>query len=526
MQPKQLTVPERAVMNIKDSDVISFNGIGRIGLPEKFFPAIEARFLKEGHPKDLTLYSACGLGSADNKVVRRIAHPGMFSCMVVGYIAPYAEFMPAIQSGLMEGYNLPQGIISANYREAAAGRPGFYSKIGLNTFSDPRQEGCALGPKKTHNLVELKKLDGEEYLFYRTVRPDVCVLRGTTADPNGNVTMEDEVNIADALSIAMATHNNGGRVMVQVRRLSDTPADPRKVVIPGALITDLWLDPEQKQTNLPDNPYYTGQQRASAETLYDLCMEALTGERMPGKRVSVAERIIIRRATLELKDSPIVNLGIGMPMLAASEAVAMGILTESHHLTIETGVFGGVPVAAAFGAVLNPEAIYPMADQFNLYEGGGLDAALVGAIETDGSGNVNVIRKDGMLYGAGGFQHVTMAAKKIVICSKFRLSSGFVQKDGKLIPTDGRGDKFVPKIECVAMNAADYLKMGKKLIYVTERAVFEAEEGGLVLTEIGRGLDLQKDVLSWLPFPVKVSRTLKTMPDDCYTFMDDPGQNP
>lgn len=518
MYPRQLTTPEQAVSTIRDGAVVSFNGIGMIGLAERFFPAMEERFLKEGRPKNLTLYSACGLGGA-NQEVRCLAHPGMVSCIMVGYIFPYAVFAPALKANRIEGYNLPQGVISANYREAAAGRPGFYSRVGLHTFADPRQEGCALNGISTRKLVELREVDGKEYLFYRTVSPDVCILRGTTADPAGNITMEKEVNVADALSLAMAVHNNGGRVMVQVERLSGVPAAPQSVVVPGALVDNIWLSPDQVQTNLPgENPYYSGQLRAPRQVLEEMCAQNLSRERAAGKPLTAAERIIARRAALELKDSFMVNLGIGTPMLAASEATRMGIMTERHHLSIETGVIGGIPVPDAFGAVINADAIYPMSAQFDLYEGGGLDAAFVGALEIDRRGSVNVIRKGDALIGAGGFHHVTHAAKKVVVCSKFRVSSGYGLENGQVTVLDGRGDKFVEEIECVALNAPYFRSLGKRLIYVTERAVFELDDDGLVMTEIAPGLHPYHSVLAWLPFPAKVAPRLKNMPAVCFAL--------
>lgn len=518
MNPRQLTTPTEAVTHIKDGAVLSFNGIGMIGLAEKFFPAVEERFLSEGHPAGMTLYSACGLGGFNHEI-HRLAHPGMVNCIMVGYIFPYAVYVPAIRANQIEGYNLPQGIISTNYREAAAGRPGFYSKIGLHTFADPRYEGCALNSISNRKLVEVHEIDGEEYLFYRTVCPDVCVLRGTTADPAGNITMEKEVNVADALSIAMAVHNNGGRVMVQVERLSDTPANPQAVIIPGALVTDIWLNPDQSQTNLPGvNPYFTGEQRAPKEELDKMCLQNLTRERRPGKPLTPTERIIARRAALELKDSYMVNLGIGTPMLAASEAVQMGIMTDRHHMSIETGVMGGVPVPDAFGAVINADAIYPMASQFDLYEGGGLDATFVGALEIDSKGNVNVIRKGESLVGAGGFHHVTQASKKVVICSRFRVGSGYGWENGHVTVLDGRDNKFVSEVECIALNAPYFRSLGKRLIYITERAVFELDDDGLVLTEVAPGLHPYFNVLVWMPFPVKVHPRLKNMPAVCFDF--------
>lgn len=525
MNPRQLTTADAAVARIHDGAILSFNGIGMIGMAEQFFYAIERRFLKEGHPRSMTLYSACGLGGVNNEI-RCFTHKGMFSRIVVGYIFPYAAFAPAIWSNEIEGYNLPQGIISANYREAAARRPGFYSKVGLHTFADPRHGGCALNDISKENFVELRQLDGEEYLFYRTVAPDVCILRGTTADPSGNITMEKEVNVADALSIAMAVHNAGGRVMVQVERLSATPANPQNVVVPGALVDDIWLSPNQSQTNLDGyNPYYSGQLRAPEDLVEEMCRQNLIRERLPGKPLTITERIIARRAALELKDSFMVNLGIGVPMLAASEAREMGIMTPRHYMSIETGVMGGIPVPDAFGAVLNADAIYPMAAQFDLYEGGALDATFVGALEIDRHGNINVIRKGNALVGVGGFQHVTHAAKKVVICSKFRVGSGYANENGQIKVLDGTADKFVREVECVALNASYFRSLGKRLIYITERGVFELGEDGLILTEVAPGLHPYFSILSLLPFPVHVHKRLKNMPAICFDLGNSYGKD-
>lgn len=516
MKPRQLTTVAEAVSRIKDGAVFSFNGIGAIGFPDLFFPVMGERFLKEGHPRDLTLYSACGLGTGKFEI-RHLAYPGMISCLMVGYILPYSIFAPALKAEEIEGYNLPQGIISMNYQAAAAGRPGFHSKVGLHTFADPRYQGCALNGRSKRKMVTVEAVDGEEYLFYRTVRPDVCILRGTTADPHGNITMEKEVNVADALAMAMATHNNGGQVMVQVERLSTSAANPQDVRIPGALVDAIWVNPDQPQTNREGyNPYYSGELQAPKELVDEFCLENLTRDRFPGRPVSAAERIIARRAALELKDSYMVNLGIGIPMLAASEAVEMGALTDRHHLSIETGVMGGVPVPDAFGAVINADAIYDMASQFEFYEGGGLDATLVGALEIDAQGNVNVVRKDGILFGAGGFQHVTHAAKKIVVCSRFRRGSGFAVENGQIKLVDGVEDKFVKEVECIALNAPYFRSLGKKIVYITERCVLELGDDGFVLTEITPGLHPLYSVLQYIPFPVKVAPRLRYMPNVCF----------
>lgn len=519
MKPKQLTTAGEAVSRIRDGATLSFNGIGMIGLAEQFFSAIESRFLSEGHPKGMTLYSACGLGGGSTPIISRLTHPGMLRCLMVGYIAPYAAFAPQIHSNQIEGYNIPQGIISTNYRAAAAGRPGFFSKIGLHTFADPRHHGCALNQISRRKVVELKEVDGDEYLFYRTVRPDVCVLRGTTADPDGNITFEKEVNVSDSLSLAMAVHNNGGLVMVQVERLSQNHAHPKDVRVPGCLVNAIWLSPDQAQTNLPGyNPYFSGELRAPEELVAQMCADNLTRERMPGKPLGIAEHIIARRAALELRGCKLVNLGIGMPMLAASEARQMGLSFQDLHLSIETGVMGGIPVPDAFGAVINADAIYDMAAQFDLYEGQGLDVSFVGALEIDAAGNVNVSRKGDVLIGVGGFNHVTQAAKKVVICSKFRQGSGYTTENGQIRVLDGKGDKFVREVECISMNAPYFYSLGKELLYITERGVFTLDEHGLILTEVPYGMDPRFSILPLMPFQVRIAPRLKLMPPICFDF--------
>lgn len=516
MNTYQLTTVQEAVTRIRDGSVISFNGIGLIGMANAFFPALEKRFLESGHPRDLTLYSACGLGS-EKVEMRHLTHPGMFSCLMAGYMYPFAVFAPALTAEQMEGYNIPQGVISRNYREAAAGRPGFFTKVGLHTFADPRHQGCALNRVSTRKVVELRELDGEEYLYFHTVKPDVCVLRGTTADPSGNITFEKECNVFDPLAQAMAVHNNGGLVMIQVERLSAVPANPHSVGIPGNLVDVIWVEESQPQTNLPGyNPYYSGELRAPQQMLDRMCEENLSRERIPGKPLTIAERVVARRAALELQGCYTVNLGIGTPMLAASEAMQMGIMTDRHHLSIETGVTGGVPVPDAFGAVINADAIYEMAAQFDLYEGGGLDATLVGALEIDGYGNVNVIKKGDMLIGAGGFHHVTYGPRKVVICSRFRAGSGFAVKDGKTVLLDGHGDKFVKEVECIALNAAYFRSLGKEMIYITERGVFTLDDNGLVLSEIAPGLHPLYHIQNLLPFEIRIAPRLKYMPSVCF----------
>ena len=198
---------------------------------------------------------------------------------------------------------------------AARKMPRAITKIGIKTFVDPRQGGGCLNKISKDKLVDVVTLDGEEYLSYKTIYPDVCVVRGTTADLNGNVTCEKEATLFDPLVNAQAVKNNGGIVIVQVERLSGSYADPKMVKIPGRLIDYIIVDPDQKQMNTGKyNPYYTGETRATKQAVLDSMKDLIESTDNPENKRSIGDRIIARRAALEIKKGDIVNLGLGIPM--------------------------------------------------------------------------------------------------------------------------------------------------------------------------------------------------------------------
>ena len=517
MNYSKLTTVQKAVSEIPDNAIIAFNGIGIIGCPEQFFIELEKRFGKTHHPKGLTILSACGLGSynKDEDYMDKLNKPDMVNCIITGHLTAFRSFFSRIKNNTIEAYNLSQGIISMNYREAAARRPGFYSKAGLHTFLDSRHQGAAVNEISKKKLVEVREENGEEYLFYHTIFPDVCVIRGTTADVNGNITSEKEISLTDSLELAMAVHNNGGKVFVQVERTIDVPHNPKDVQIPSQLIDAIWVSPNQKQSNLQGDysPYYCGKLRAPKIEINELCKQDI-------ERISpqIAERIIARRAALEMTGCKSVNMGIGIPLLVPTEAQLMGISSDDSYISIDTGSMGGIPVPDLFGASLNPDAIYNMASQFAFYEGGALDLSLVGAFQVDKNGNVNVVGNEDTFVGIGGFDHVTLSAKKIIICSRFRVSSGFTAENNTITINHGRADKFVEEIKYISLNAKYLRSLGKEIKYITERGVFEFNGDNLVLTEVIPGVNPRADIFGWLPFPVEIAEFLRPMPAVCYDF--------
>lgn len=516
MLERKLKTMEEAARLIRDGDTVFVNGLGIIASGGSIFREVERTFLSDGHPRNLTFCSCCGMGYEIEgyNYSEYLAHPGLLKRVVVGHWSVYRPLVGMVERNEIEAYNIPQGILSILLNEAVARKPGYVSKVGLHSAADPRHGGGALNTISSEKLVESIQLFGEEYLYYKTLFPDVCVIQGTSADPRGNISFDNEIVINDALAMAQATRNNGGRVIALVRDLRTDFGNAQMVRVPGFLVDAVVVNPGYVQCwpGLPENDSFCGKVRFSPEVIDEAQKEFFDAS---GREAS--HKFIGRRAALELREGNVVNLGIGIPMMVATEGRAMGTLDESVTLTIETGTCGGFPVPSLFGVTMNADAIYDQASQFRFYEGGGLDTGFLGALEVDRHGNVNVGRKGDMIAGLGGFNFIAFSAKKIVFCLKFQNGSGFRRAgDGGWVPVNGKPGKFVEKVESYSMDAAYHRSLGKRIIYVTERCVFELDDDGLVLVEIAPGLDPRRDVLDHMPFPVRVSGALKSMPDVCF----------
>lgn len=498
----RLSTPDVAISAIPSGATVAIGGFVGAAHPELLTAALERRFLRTGTPQDLTLYYCAGQGDRGDRGINHLAHRGLVRRVIGGHWNLIPKLGALALANEIEAYNFPQGVLCVLLREIAAKRPGIFTQVGLNTFIDPLHGGGRLNARTIEPLVERIELDGQIWLRYKSVPINAGLIRATSADRKGNLTMEREGIIGEVLPIAQAAKNHGGMVIAQVERIVDRIEDPKSVRVPGILVDHIVVSEgrEHDQTfGERFNPSYvtTGDDASAVPCL------------------GFSERQIIgARALREVRQGDIVNLGIGLPEAVASVAAQTGRLGD-FTLTVESGPIGGVPASGlSFGCSHFPEAVIDQPSQFDFYDGGGLDVAVLGAVEVDAEGSVNVTTFAGRFAGVGGFMNIAQSSRRIVFCCTFRAGEVAVARDGERlrIVQEGRHPKFVRALRQISFHGPSALARGQQVLYVTERAVFELTAQGLRLIEIAPGIDLSTQVLAQMEFQPPVASPLGLMP--------------
>jgi len=507
---KQISLAEAAAL-IPDEAIVSVSSSSGLGCPDLMLKAIGERFEATGHPRDLTTLHPIAAGDMSGiKGVDHIARKGLLKKIIGGSYpsGPSSAEPPLIWQMIgndeVAAYNIPSGIMFDIHREAAAKRPGVITKIGLDTFVDPDRQGCAMNASAAREPVVSKIVfDGEDWLYFKAIIPQVAIIRATTADERGNLTYEHEGAYLGGFDQALAVRNNGGIVIAQVKRVTKNGSlKPHDVRVPGILVDYVVVDPHQKQTTQTDyDPAISGE-----------IFHPLDSFEVPEFNI---QKVIARRVAQELQAGSSVNLGFGI-----SAHVPRILLEEGLHgevtWVIEQGPVGGIPLLDfAFGCASNAEAFVPSPHQFTYFQGAGFDASLLSFLEIDRSGSVNVSKlsfRPHVTAGAGGFVDITARARKIVFSGMFNAGAKLRVDDGKLvIDKEGKLKKLVNEVEHVTFSGRRALEQGQDITYVTERCVMVLRPEGVTVTELAPGVDLQSQVLDQAEFPLIVSDRLKPM---------------
>ena len=506
---------------IDDGATISVSASSGLACPDRLLAAIGEAFDEVGSPFDLTVINPIAAGDMFGiKGVDHLAKDGLLRQVIAGSYpsGPSSMTPPKIRTMIddnrLSAWNLPSGVLFQMHSAGATGQPGVLTKVGLDTFIDPRREGGALNTVTDRHFVQVATFAGEEWLHYPALCPDAALIRGTTADTHGNITTEHEGAPLGVLEQALATHNNGGVVIAQVKRLAKAGSlSAQAVRVPGAIVDAVVVVPDQMQ---------------ATETVYD---PALSGEILaPDSDIEPlpwgVEKLLARRAGRELKRGWIVNLGFGIcagiPRVVHEEGRG-----EDITWVTEQGAVGGFPIiGSAFGCALNPDAVVASPSQFTLLQGGGFDAACLSFMQIDQFGNVNVSLLPGRSHisaGIGGFADITEGAQKLIFVGTFMAGRGGVAVgDGRLaIESTSAKPKLVQDVAQVSFSGQRALERGADVVYVTERCVINLRPEGLVVTEVAPGVDLERDVLGCADLKLVVAENVRPMDPSLFQEFSD-----
>lgn len=492
---------EQFKQRVKRGKIFAVGGFRRSGTPQQLLRLLRNSYDESGYPSGITLVFS---STPTDPGVDILAKEGLLDCVIGSFLGSIPEIRALIQTNRIKGYSLPQGQISLLFREIGRGSPGLISRIGMFSFVDPVNGGGKLNDKTTENIVERVQLFEADYLFYKALKINVALLRGSSVDPEGNISMYQEPIKTEFLSMAQAAKSSGGQVFVQVLESSEQLFQPEDVDLPACLVDGVVIceNPEQDHRQTNRHQYFEGYSSRDQQA-----HPPLQGDDV------LYKKIIAKRALGELVDVKILNLGQGLPELVGSYAKNYPQKYGDIFICLESGVIGGTPERRPdFGVAVNPSAFLTQDNQFVSFNGGLLDMAILSFAQIDQFGRINVSRIGGAEFGGGGFMDIVFITKRIVFVGSFTTKGlNISDRDGSLeIKSEGKIQKFVKAVDQVTFTPA-LPEAEQKLKIITERCTFEIKNGALTLTEILRGINLEQDILEQMEFRPQIAKTLKVV---------------
>jgi propionate CoA-transferase len=517
---------------VKDSSILAISGFNMATTPEYLIKSLYEKYTSTGHPKSLFIETdalPASSGRALDEVLKDAYEKGNQD-FIRGMLVPFMGFSPWLQKMTVENsfqvYGWPIGITAYWFREVASGRPGLLTKIGLGTYLDPEVDSGSLNEKADQAkecTISKFSISDEEYLLYRSPKPEIAFVRTTFADRYGNLTMDDEPIRGTVMAIAQATRARPkpGVVIAQVKKyLGDMSVPPRNVEIPYPLVD--FVVPSPEKYNWQASSFYYDP-RASFKS------NPWNSRDFPGdgaeKNIPQSQNVIARRVAIELvsvinsKGPPIlINLGVGIPSLI-SAIISSEELSRNIVSVVESGPWGGLALTGPdFGVSLGAFAVSTIPDMFSNYEGGIIDVASLGFLQVDRFGNVNPSYIPGKLTGPGGFPVIAEGTPRAYFAGSFTAGKTDISfhKDGIQIKKDGDLVKFVNDVYKIFFSGKEAVKYSKEVKFFTERCVFSLDSRGLVLTEIAKGVDIDRDILNKMEFKPVIASDLKETPTVVY----------
>ncbi len=505
---KKIITANEAIKVIEDNDVIASSGFRWSGSPELLLSELGKKYEKTKFPRDLTLIFSSAQGDSVNNGLENIARKGLLKRVIGGFWGINPKLIELAKNNDIEAYNIPQGVIARLYSYIASKAPGLISKTGLGTYIDPRYGGGKLNDITKDDLIDIVQICDEEYLLYKSLIIDIGLIRGTSADSDGNIFIDKEAARLEILPLAIAVHNSGGKVIAQVEKIiQKSTINSKNVIIPGYLVDYVVLSLDNETDH-----------RQSCKYIYEPSLAGNISN--DSKKITinsptekVERQIIAKRALAEIRIGDIINLGQGIP----TDIIP---LIKNHpnlkniHFTLESGVSGGIPLAVPdFGLSYDPESMIRPDDMFMFFNGGGLDVSFLGFAQIDKYGNVNVSKFGNNFVGCGGFIDIAQNTKKVIFCGSFNTKGLNLKTEGDslVIESEGKLKKFINSVDQITYNPQFSTNKDQIMKIITERCVFEYKAGGLEITEIMNGINLDTQILSLISFDVKVSNKLKTM---------------